>query len=59
MMFVYARPDTVTGRVPQAAPLVDSYVGVMDDSRIWLDVQMTKLMLWLDGMASGPDSTDA
>ena len=59
LMFVYARPGTVTEQFPQAAPVVSGYVNTVDDGRIWLDVQMTKLMLWLDGMASEDTTTDA
>ncbi|WP_370228429.1 zinc-ribbon domain-containing protein [Cognatishimia sp.] len=59
LMFVYARPGTVTERFPQFAPAVSGYVSSVDDGRIWLDVQMTKLMLWLDGMSSEDASGEA
>jgi hypothetical protein len=59
LMYVYARPDAVTSQFPQTEPAVSGYVGTIDDGRIWLDVQMTKLMLWLDGMASEDPSGDA
>lgn len=52
MMFVYARPDVVIDQFPPSDPAVTRYVDGVDNTRIWLDVQMTKLMLWLDGMAS-------
>ena len=58
LMFVYARPGAVTAQFPQFAPAVSGYVNSVDDGRIWLDVQMTKLMLWLDSMASDDGTAD-
>ncbi|GAA6209537.1 zinc-ribbon domain-containing protein [Cognatishimia sp. WU-CL00825] len=54
--YVYTKPDTVTGAIPQTEPFVTGYVNAVDNGRLALDQQMTKLMHWLDGMSS--DSAD-
>ncbi|MGH1464365.1 MAG: zinc-ribbon domain-containing protein [Cognatishimia sp.] len=58
--YVYTKPETVTGAIPQAESMVTGYVNAVDNGRLALDQQMTKLMHWLDGMSSdNPDaSTD-
>lgn len=56
-IYVYSKPDQVSQSIPQSERYVAAYVNAVDNGRLKLDAQMTKLMLWLDGMAS--DSADS
>lgn len=50
LIYVYA-PELAQA-VPQTDPWVSSYVGQVDNARMWLDGQVTSLLIWLDAMAS-------
>lgn len=50
--YIYNRPDVVSGTVPGSENYVVAYVNFVDNARLGLDAQMTKLMLWLDGFSS-------
>lgn len=41
---VYSQAPSVSRSVPQAAPLIDSYVATVDAARFWLDRQMRGLL---------------
>lgn len=56
-IYVYSKPDQVSQSIPQSERYVAAYVNAVDNGRLKLDAQMTKLMLWLDGMSS--DSADS
>ncbi len=55
--YVYSKPDAVSASVPAAQPYVSAYVGTVDKGRLALDQQMTRLMLWLDGMTAASSET--
>jgi len=50
--YIYNRPDVVADTVPGSENYVAAYVNFVDQARLGLDAQMTKLMLWIDGMSS-------
>lgn len=50
--YVYNRPESVTTAIPDAENYVAAFVNFVDNARIWLDSQMTRLMIWLDGLSS-------
>jgi hypothetical protein len=50
--YIYTKPETVTEVLPQTEPYIAGYVNAIDNGRLALDQQMTKLMHWLDGMSS-------
>ena len=49
---LYAYAARIALTVPQAAPVLEVYVAQVDAARIWLDKQVTALMLTLDQMSS-------
>ncbi len=55
---IYAYSDMISEAVPQLKPLVDGLVAAMNKARLWLDQQMTQLMLWLDSKASGTPASN-
>lgn len=52
LAYIYNRPDVVSATIPGSESYVAAFVNFVDNTRIWLDSQMTKLMLWLDGLTS-------
>lgn len=50
--YVYNRPEVVSATIPASENVVAGFVNSVDNARIWLDSQMTKLMLWLDSLSS-------
>lgn len=50
--YIYNRPEVVSATIPGSENYVAAFVNFVDNARIWLDSQMTKLMLWLDGLTS-------
>ena len=52
LAFIYNKPDTFSSAIPGSENYVAGIVNTIDNGRIWLDSQMTKLMLWLDGFSS-------
>ena len=50
--YVYNRPESVSTAIPAAENYVAAFVNFVDNARIWLDSQTTKLMIWLDGLSS-------
>lgn len=50
--FAYIQPETVTGAFPPSEPYVTAFINFVDNARLTLDTQLTKLLLWLDSMAS-------
>jgi predicted Zn finger-like uncharacterized protein len=51
---LYAFSTELGTAVPALAPMMESFVAIVDQGRVWLDVQVTQLLLSLDGMASEP-----
>lgn len=49
---VYASAPQISASVPALAPVLESYVGAVDGLRLWLDGQVTQLMVSLDGMST-------
>jgi len=49
---IYTRPELVTENVPGSDGPVAGFINFVDNMRVQLDTQMTRLMLWLDGMSS-------
>lgn len=53
---LYAYAPQIAEKLPQAQPMLESYVAKADAARGWLDGQVTHLMTTLDGMSSEADS---
>ncbi len=51
-VYVYTSAPQVNEAFPKGEPYVSGFVNFVDNGRLALDAQMTKLMLWLDGIAS-------
>ncbi len=49
---IYVSAPQISAAVPQAAPALESYVTTVDNGRIWLDEQVTALMMRLDQMTT-------
>jgi hypothetical protein len=49
---LYAYAPQISQKLPQAQPVLQTYVGKIDAARDWLDGQVTHLMTTLDGMSS-------
>ncbi|MGH1413787.1 MAG: zinc-ribbon domain-containing protein [Pelagimonas sp.] len=60
---VYAYAPMIEAQVPQAKPILATYVAKVDAGRSWLDGQVTHLLTTLDGMsseaASDPEASDS
>lgn len=52
LAYIYNRPEVVSATIPGADNYVAAFVNAIDNGRIALDNQLTKLMLWLDSMSS-------
>ncbi|SEO62542.1 MJ0042 family finger-like domain-containing protein [Salinihabitans flavidus] len=52
LIFAYLYAPSIATFQPQFAPMVDHYVAWVNDSRIWLDDQVTQMMLWLESKAA-------
>lgn len=53
---VYAYAPQISQKLPQAQPVLETYVIKVDAARAWLDGQVTHLMTTLDGMSSEADT---
>ena len=49
---IYILAPRIGAAVPQAAPALDRYVVMVDEGRIWLDLQMQKLLAMIDSDAA-------
>ncbi|MEE2944321.1 MAG: zinc-ribbon domain-containing protein [Pseudomonadota bacterium] len=49
---IYTNSETVSDTIPGSSTFVSAFVNGVDSVRLGLDAQMTKLMLWLDGLSS-------
>lgn len=49
MLYVFA--PQIARAVPQVDPYLSSYVGWVDQLRVWLDGQVQDLLIWLDALA--------
>lgn len=49
---LYAYAPQIVQKLPQAQPALETYVAKVDATRIWLDGQVTHLLVALDGMSS-------
>lgn len=52
MALIYIFAPQIAQKVPQADPYLSSYVTWVDGLRVMLDVQLQRLLTWLDTMAS-------
>lgn len=53
---VYVFAPQIAERLPQSDPYLSTYVTWVDQMRVSLDVQLQRLLVWLDEMASGSGS---
>ncbi|KPA21587.1 hypothetical protein shim_22940 [Shimia sp. SK013] len=52
-VYVYSSHDSLSASYPQFAPQIEGFVDSANNSRVWLDTQVTGLFLWLNEIASG------
>jgi hypothetical protein len=50
LLYVFA--PQITASVPAAEPILTGYIAAVDDARIWLTGQMTRLTEWLAATAA-------
>lgn len=55
---IYAFAPQITSAVPALADQIAAYVAKVDALRVWLDAQVSNILLMLDGMSSEASSTD-
>jgi predicted Zn finger-like uncharacterized protein len=55
LALLYTYAPQIARAVPQVDPYLSSYVGQVDQARVWLDAQLRDLLVWLDSMASKSD----
>lgn len=47
-VLVYLNAPRIAERFPQAEPAMRSYVGTVDEGRVWLDVNVRRLITWIE-----------
>jgi predicted Zn finger-like uncharacterized protein len=50
VLYVYS--PQITAALPALEPVMTDYVGTIDQARVWLDSQVTSLLMWLDTTAA-------
>ncbi|MEP2531782.1 zinc-ribbon domain-containing protein [Shimia sp.] len=48
-ILAYSNDDKIAQAYPPARPYLDAFIENANQGRVWLDSQVTKLFLWLDG----------
>ncbi|PIE11579.1 MAG: hypothetical protein CSA70_11045 [Rhodobacterales bacterium] len=56
LILVYVYAPQIGKAVPVVGPALETYVGYVNQGRVWLDGQATALMQWLDEMAASADT---
>lgn len=52
LALVYAYAPQLAAAIPAAEPALTIYVSMVDDWRVWLDGQVSSLLMWLDANAA-------
>lgn len=52
LALIYVYSPQITAAVPALEPVMTGYVGTIDQARVWLDSQVTGLLMWLDTTAA-------
>ena len=52
LALVYVYSPQIVAAVPALEPVMTRYVGTIDQARVWLDSQVTGLLIWLDTTAA-------
>lgn len=47
-VLLYLNAPRIAERFPQAEPAMRSYVGTVDEGRVWLDVNVRRLIVWIE-----------
>jgi len=52
LVLIYVNAAQIVAAVPAVEPVMTGYVGTIDQARVWLDSQVTGLLMWLDTTAA-------
>ena len=52
-LYVYLNPERVTQTLPQAQSFVEAFVAQADTARAWVDIQVTRALIWVNSLTSG------
>ena len=52
MVGLYAYAPQLAKAVPEVDPWISAYVGLVDQWRMWLEIKVESLLIWLDSMAA-------
>lgn len=56
LALIYAYAVPIAGAIPALEPSLAVYVSIVNDWRVWLDTQISTLLMWLDANAAGSGS---
>jgi predicted Zn finger-like uncharacterized protein len=52
LVLIYVNAAQIVAAVPALEPVMTGFVGTIDQARVWLDSQVTGLLMWLDTTAA-------